>query len=122
MDNDENILGYIVCHDCMTPKQIIQGQGKRARFVRAKCECGSSNLTGAAIQKKWRNYKTLDEIKAEIQKISEPTPKPEFETDSQDLQQTSQSMAKTEPAGFGKWLIGGTLAIVGLGTAKLLRA
>ena len=125
MSEQEKILGYVLCRDCMTPKQIIQGSGKRARFLRAKCECGASMLTGEKIQAKWAKYKTLEEVQAQIQELTTPTPLPKEEVTPADLEQHSQPQPQPTPkapSGSVGWLIGGALAVFGLGFAKLARA
>ncbi|WP_342606965.1 hypothetical protein [Vibrio tritonius] len=122
-EQEDKVLGYVLCRDCMTPKQIIQGSGKRARFLRAKCECGASMLTGAKIQAKWAKYKTLEEVQAQIKELTTPTPLPKQEVTPADLEQTKQpSQSQTKPSGAVAWVIGGALAAFGLGFAKLAKA
>lgn len=124
--SDENVLGYIVCHECLEPKKIIQGMGKRARFLRAKCSCGASNLTGEAIQKKWRQHKTLNDVQAEIEQLKSPTPLKQEEIQAEDLEQTKHQVKTSEqdaePSSIAKWVFGGLLAAFGVGFTKLARA
>ena len=72
MENE--ILGYVVCHTCKTPKAIKQGKGKRKAFVHGRCQCGPDTRTGAAMQAEMNAYKSLEEVEAEIEVSTAPKP------------------------------------------------
>lgn len=100
MENENEILGYVVCRTCLNPKAIKQGKGKRAAFVHGRCECGPDTRTGKAAQVEMKAFKPLDEIQSEIEVlkapkpevkpvvkevVSDPEPKPNQETESKPM-------------------------------------
>lgn len=72
MENETEILGYVLCKTCNQPKSVKQGKGKRARFVHARCSCGPDTRTGAAAQAELSKYKPLAEVEAEIGQQNKP--------------------------------------------------
>ncbi|CAM3794188.1 hypothetical protein [Vibrio aquimaris] len=106
---EKEILGYITCHTCMSPKAIIQGSGKRKDYVYGRCECGPDNRTGKPAQLEMRGFKTLEEIQAEIEALNQPKPesKPEPQSEPTPVVNESQPDSQSKPIG--------TAACVGIG-------
>lgn len=69
LENQNPILGYVVCKDCMTPKSVRQGTGKRAAYLVGRCECGTDSKTKEIPQKIMSQYKPLAEVEAEIERL-----------------------------------------------------
>lgn len=77
MENEPEILGYILCKTCNEPKAIKQGKGKRKNFVHGRCSCGPDTRTGAAAQRELRAFKPLADVQLEIAPkpiLKEPKP------------------------------------------------
>lgn len=104
MENENEILGYVVCSTCLTPKAIKQGKGKRSAYVHGRCECGPDTRTGKAMQAEMNAFKSLEEVQSDIEKLKapkpeakpivnqgefkpnpEPTPKPNTDTESKPI-------------------------------------
>ncbi|MCJ0813256.1 hypothetical protein [Vibrio vulnificus] len=115
---DEVILGYLPCHTCKTPKKIIQGQGKRARFLRARCKCGPDCRTGEEIQAHFAKYKTLEEV----EQMLKPTPEPEKEAEQEKGPEPQNNKTTSANSNAAKFLIGGFCFLLGNVTAKVLGA
>lgn len=116
----EQVLGYLPCSVCQSPKQIIQGQGKRARFLRARCQCGPDMRTGAAIQAQWAQYQSLEAVEA----ILNPS-LPDLQSDSESDLENQPEKNHPAPQGGGnvaRLAVGGICFVLGTVTAKLLRA
>ncbi|EGQ8172100.1 hypothetical protein GYL69_000110 [Vibrio vulnificus] len=92
---DEEILGYLPCSKCKTPKKIIQGQGKRARFLRARCKCGPDCRTGEDIQAYFATYKPLEEVEQMLKPTPEPVTEPEPVPEPQNNKTTKQQRQQT---------------------------
>lgn len=105
MDNETEILGYVVCRTCLNPKSIKQGKGKRAAFVHGRCECGPDTRTGKAAQMEMKAFKPLDEVKSEIEALK--TPKSEVN------QVVNEVVSKPNQDTESKQM--GTVACVGIG-------
>ncbi|WP_337969466.1 hypothetical protein [Vibrio pectenicida] len=76
---EKEILGYVTCRTCMTPKAIMQGSGKRKEYVYGRCECGPDNRCGKPAQLEMKGFKTLEEIQADIEVLTHPKPEPQSE-------------------------------------------
>nr|AKN36557.1 hypothetical protein [Vibrio tasmaniensis] len=74
MENENEILGYVVCSTCLTPKAIKQGKGKRSAYVHGRCECGPDTRTGKAMQAEMNAFKSLEEVQSDIEKLKAPKP------------------------------------------------
>ncbi|UAB72383.1 hypothetical protein INR79_24305 [Vibrio sp. SCSIO 43132] len=95
VSNKNPILGYIACPDCLTPKSIRQGTGKRKAYYVGRCECGTDNRTATVPQQLMSQYKPLEEVEAELAmmraRLDQDTPK---ESDSSS---TADDSPKGEP-------------------------
>ncbi|KJY93973.1 MULTISPECIES: hypothetical protein [Vibrio] len=123
MENE--ILGYVVCHTCKTPKAIKQGKGKRKAFVHGRCQCGPDTRTGAAMQAEMNAYKSLEEVEAEIEALAAPKPEvaPVVNQRESNPNQESQSETQSKPISTAQCV--GTGAMIGLvfgGVFKVLKA
>ncbi|KMV29068.1 hypothetical protein AB733_20030 [Photobacterium swingsii] len=105
MDNETEILGYVVCRTCLNPKSIKQGKGKRAAFVHGRCECGPDTRTGKAAQVEMKAFKPLEEVQSEIEVLK--TPKSEVN------QVVNEVVSKPNQDTESKQM--GTVACVGIG-------
>lgn len=76
MENENEILGYVICNTCNEPKSVKQGTGKRIKFVHARCSCGPDTRTGKQAQAELNAFKPLAEIEAEISLQNKPLDKP----------------------------------------------
>ncbi|ELV8742269.1 hypothetical protein ACWOK6_004251 [Vibrio vulnificus] len=114
---DEEILGYLPCSKCKTPKKIIQGQGKRARFLRARCKCGPDCRTGEDIQAYFATYKPLEEVEQMLKPTPEPVTEPESVPEPQNNKTTTSANSSA-----AKFIIGGFCFLLGNVTAKMLGA
>jgi len=135
MDNEKTVLGYIVCHDCMTPKAIYQGSGKRIKYVYGRCTCGMDNRTGKSAQEKMSTFKPLEDVQAEIEAIkanklakqtqSEPQSKDNNEPQPQGNQPQSVVIPDSESKPIGAATCVGIGAFLGFlcgGIIKTIRA
>jgi hypothetical protein len=135
MENEREILGYVICHDCMTPKAIMQGSGKRANYVYGRCECGPDNRTKPTAQKVMKAYKPLADVQAQIESlnqpvISEPEPvdveeketSPEISTQLSESVGTKESDSEPETNPLLKWLIIPVVAGAAIGIGKAIKA
>lgn len=120
MDNETEILGYVVCRTCLNPKSIKQGKGKRAAFVHGRCECGPDTRTGKAAQVEMKAFKPLEEVQYEIevlktpksevnQVVNEVVSKPNQDTEQVVNEVVSKPNQDTESKQMG------TVACVGIG-------
>lgn len=113
---EKEILGYITCRTCMTPKVIMQGSGKREKYVYGRCECGVDNRTGSAAQSKMKGFKSLADIELEIETVKNGKPKlnePILEPQSELTSIVNQSQSDCESDNESKPI--GTAACVGIG-------
>ncbi|EFP97449.1 hypothetical protein [Vibrio caribbeanicus] len=122
---EKEILGYITCRTCMTPKAIIQGSGKRKEYVYGRCECGVDNRTGSAAQSKMKGFKSIEEIQAEIEALNQPKPELKPEPQSEPKPVVNQPQPDTEPKPMGTAACVGIGAVTGFvlgGVFKVLKA
>jgi|GEM_PF-2304661 len=75
--NNNPILGYVLCKDCMSPKSVRQGSGKRAAYFVGRCECGTDNKTAKVPQSIMSQFKPLEDVEAELAAINTPVIKDE---------------------------------------------
>jgi hypothetical protein len=135
MENEREILGYVVCHDCMTPKAIMQGSGKRANYVYGRCECGPDNRTKPTAQKVMKAYQPLEGVQAQIEALtapieSEPLPvererdpiEPPTSTQLSESVGTKESDSEPETNPLLKWLIIPVVAGAAIGIGKAIKA
>ncbi|MBY8270205.1 hypothetical protein KW521_12610 [Vibrio fluvialis] len=94
-------IGYLPCKQCMSLKSVFQGQGKRARFLYARCDCGLDQRTGSGVQASFNKHIAKEEAQAVLEQLQLPPPK-----DDEDKPKEKSSKAP--------WIIGGVLAVVGL--------
>lgn len=123
---EDDVLGYVHCPECNSPKAIRQGAGKRRNFLKGRCKCGPDNRTGADIQKAMNAFQPLGDIEAQINALndtSEDTPEidnqseslaidaqsPTTNDDSQPTQSDSQHPALAVAMGAVFGFIGGKL-------------
>ncbi|BDU46892.1 hypothetical protein [Vibrio nigripulchritudo] len=113
LENQNPILGYVVCKDCMTPKAISKQNGKRSKFFLGRCKCGTDNRTQAIPQQIMSQYKPLEEVQAEIERLKaamvkndtpvvknepkEPDSLPKPQPDGQKPQQNEPTPQQSEP-------------------------
>ena len=114
MENDNDVLGYVVCNTCKEPKSVKQGKGKRAKFVFARCTCGLDTRTGKQAQIELKAFKSLEEIQSQIVANNEPLDKPNNEEVKPNNKPNNETVKKeVEPAkNAGS---SGTVASVGAG-------
>ena len=123
MENE--ILGYVVCHTCKSPKAIKQGKGKRKAFVHGRCQCGPDTRTGAAMQAEMNAYQSLEEVEAEIEALTAPKPEvaPVVNQGESKLDQESQSEIQSKPISTAKCVgAGAVLGLVFGGVFKVFKA
>ncbi|WP_017191177.1 hypothetical protein [Vibrio harveyi] len=122
---EKEILGYITCRTCMTPKAIMQGTGKRERYVYGRCECGVDNRTGTAAQSKMKRVKPLEEIQEEIEALNQPKVEPKQEPQPEPKPVVNQPQPDSEPKPMGTAACVGIGAVTGFvlgGVFKVLKA
>lgn len=116
MSQENEILGYVVCRTCMTPKAIKQGSGKRAAFVHGRCECGPDNRTGKPAQAEMSAYKSLEEVQTDIEAIKANRLAKQAQSQSQsDSESDCQSKTNTIDNQKSESKPMGTAACMGLG-------
>jgi hypothetical protein len=123
MDNE--ILGYVVCHTCKSPKAIKQGKGKRKAFVHGRCQCGPDTRTGVAMQAEMNAYKSLEEVEADIEALTAPKPEVTLVANQGESNpnQESQSETQSKPISTAKCVgAGAVLGIVFGGVFKVFKA
>lgn len=123
MENE--ILGYVVCHTCKSPKAIKQGKGKRKAFVHGRCQCGPDTRTGAAMQAEMNAYKSLEEVEADIEALTAPKPEVTLVANQRELNpnQESQSETQSKPISTAKCVgAGAVLGLVFGGVFKVFNA
>lgn len=76
MENETEILGYILCKTCKEPMAIKQGKGKRKNYVHGRCACGPDTRTGLAVQAEFRKFKPLADVQSDIAALAIPAIKP----------------------------------------------
>ncbi|MCC4787514.1 hypothetical protein BCU71_25475 [Vibrio lentus] len=98
MSDTREPIGFRACKKCLSLKSIFQGQGKRARFLYAKCNCGLDQRTGEPVQASFANHKSKEEAQAELEtfKLPKPTEPPK------------------EKSSKAPWVIAGVLGVFGL--------
>lgn len=122
---EKEILGYITCRTCMTPKAIMQGTGKREKYVYGRCECGVDNRTGTAAQSKMKGVKPLEEIQAEIEALNQSKAEPKPEPQPEPKPVVNQPQPDSEPKPMGTAACVGIGAVTGFvlgGVFKVLKA
>lgn len=125
---EKEILGYITCRTCMTPKAIMQGSGKREKYVYGRCECGVDNRTGSAAQSKMKGFKSLADIELEIETIKNGKPKlnePKAEPQPEPKPVVNQPQPDSELKPMGTAACVGIGAVTGFvlgGVFKVLKA
>ncbi|MCG9576426.1 hypothetical protein L1D14_09260 [Vibrio tubiashii] len=100
MSNEREPIGFLPCKKCSSLKSVFQGQGKRARFLYARCGCGLDQRTGDGVQAAFQKHMSKEDAAAALELIKQPKPS---ETD-----QTEKKSSKAP------WIVGGVLAVVGL--------
>ncbi len=75
--SDREPIGYLPCKQCQSLKKVFQGQGKRARFLYTRCDCGLDQRTGAAIQASWSKHLSKEEAAEALAKLQTPSPNEE---------------------------------------------
>ncbi|MEZ8102213.1 hypothetical protein [Vibrio bivalvicida] len=125
---EKEILGYITCRTCMTPKAIMQGSGKRKEYVYGRCECGPDNRCGKPAQLEMKGFKSLADIELEIETIKngKPTlnePKPEPQPEPKPVVNQPQPDSEPKPMGTAACVgIGAVTGFVLGGVFKVLKA
>ena len=99
MSDTREPIGYLPCKECLSLKSVFQGQGKRARFLYVKCDCGIDQRTGAVVQSKWAQHVSKEEAAAALEAMKQPEPK---ETD------------EPKPKSKAPWIVAGVLGAVSL--------
>lgn len=124
MEQNSEILGYVHCHTCNTPKAIKQGKGKRSAFVHGRCECGPDTRTGVAAQAEMKAYKSLEAVEADIEALAKPkeTESKPIQTQSQPEKQTIQETESEGVSTTGCVGIGALLGLLVGGAVKLVKA
>ncbi|WP_406733419.1 hypothetical protein RJD39_04675 [Vibrio scophthalmi] len=100
MSNDREPIGFLPCKQCLSLKSVFQGQGKRARFLYARCECGLDQRTGNGVQANFAKHMSQDEAAAALQTFKDPKPN--------DDEKPKDKGSKLP------WIVGGVLAVFGL--------
>ncbi len=100
--SDREPVGFLPCKKCQSLKSIYQGQGKRARFLYAKCECGLDQRTGAPVQNAFAKHVTKEEAQAQLETLKTPTEPP---TPKEDDKESSSA---------APWVIAGLIGVFGL--------
>ncbi|MDC5702968.1 hypothetical protein [Vibrio europaeus] len=122
---DKEILGYITCRTCMTPKAIMQGSGKRKEYVYGRCECGPDNRCGKPAQLEMKGFKPLEDIQAEIEALNQPKAEPKPEPQPEPKPVVNQLQPDSEPKPMGTAACVGIGAVTGFvlgGVFKVLKA
>lgn len=70
--NDREPVGFLPCKQCLSLKKVFQGQGKRARYLYTRCDCGLDQRTGAAIQSAWSKHTTEPEALEALEALKQP--------------------------------------------------
>ncbi|MCF7355070.1 hypothetical protein [Vibrio phage vB_VruC_PG21] len=96
--SDREPVGFLPCKKCLSLKSVYQGQGKRARFLYAKCKCGLDQRTGAPVQNAFAKHITKEEAQAQLETLKTPT-----ETKEQ----------KEESSSTVPWVIAGLIGVFG---------
>ncbi|WP_299021525.1 hypothetical protein [uncultured Photobacterium sp.] len=113
MENETEILGFVVCRTCLNPKAIKQGKGKRAAFVHGRCECGPDTRTGKAAQVEMKAFKPLEEVQSEIELLK--APKPEVNPVVKEVVTKPNAEPQQKPNQDTESKQMGTVACVGIG-------
>lgn len=87
MSDTREPIGFLPCSKCHSLKSIFQGQGKRARFLYAKCGCGMDQRTGAAVQSDFSKHLPKEEAHAQLNQLTKP------KNDDDGLKETKSSKA-----------------------------
>ncbi|MFW7525303.1 hypothetical protein ACODM8_14370 [Vibrio ostreicida] len=61
MSEPREPIGFLPCKTCLNLKSVYQGQGKRARFLYVRCECGLDQRTGSCVQTVWQKHLNKEE-------------------------------------------------------------
>lgn len=99
MSNEREPLGFLPCKKCLQVKRIYQGNGKRAKFLYARCGCGLNQLTGDAVQAEFQRHMSQEDATEALNKLKAPKP-----TENEPKEKSSKA----------PWIVGGVLAVVGL--------
>ncbi|MCG9578131.1 hypothetical protein L1D14_18105 [Vibrio tubiashii] len=100
MSNEREPIGFLPCKKCLQVKRIYQGNGKRAKFLYARCGCGLNQLTGDTVQAEFQKHMSKEDAAEALNKLKEPKPNGE---------EPPKPKASKAP-----WIVGGVLAVVGL--------
>ncbi|WP_406733464.1 hypothetical protein RJD39_04815 [Vibrio scophthalmi] len=99
--SDREPIGFLPCKQCLSLKSVFQGQGKRARFLYARCKCGLDQRTGDGVQANFAKHLSKDEASEALAKLQEPKP-------------TEENKPPQEKGSKMPWIVGGVLAVFGL--------
>ncbi|MDE1323872.1 hypothetical protein L9W97_01895 [Vibrio aestuarianus] len=105
MNDTREPIGFKPCKKCLSLKSILQGQGKRARFLYAKCSCGIDQRTGEAVQASFADNMSREEAQAALETMKQPKP-----TDNEPPKEKSSK---------APWIIAGVLGVFGLLSLRL---
>lgn len=99
MSNEREPLGFLPCKKCSSLKSVYQGNGKRARFLYARCGCGLDQRTGEGVQASFHKHMSKEDAAAALEQLTQPKP-----TENEPKEKSSKA----------PWIVGGVLAVVGL--------
>lgn len=99
MSNEREPLGFLPCKKCSSLKSVYQGNGKRARFLYARCGCGLDQRTGDGVQAVFQKHMSKEDAAAALEQLNQPKP-----TETEPKEKSSKA----------PWIVGGVLAVVGL--------
>lgn len=100
MSNEREPIGFLPCRKCLSLKSVFQGQGKRARFLYARCNCGLDQRTGEGVQAGFQKYMSKEDASAALEQMKQPKPT-----------ETNEPEKKSSKA---PWIIAGVLGVFGL--------
>lgn len=100
MSNEREPIGFLPCKQCLSLKSVFQGQGKRARFLYARCSCGLDQRTGDSVQANFSKHLSKEEASEALDKLKEPKP--------------NEDDKPKEKGSKMPWIVGGVLAVFGL--------
>lgn len=98
--SDREPIGFLPCKQCLSLKSVFQGQGKRARFLYARCECGLDQRTGNAVQANFAKHMCHEDAGAALTILQTPN--------------TNNDEKPKEKSSKVPWVVGGVLAVFGL--------
>lgn len=104
MSNEREPIGFLPCKKCLQVKRIYQGNGKRAKFLYARCGCGLNQLTGDAVQAEFQKHMSQEDAAEALELIKQPKP---TETDKPEKKSSK-----------APWIFVGILGVFGLLSMK----